>query len=109
MQAVILATFGISALQYLKASPLQAARCSGVPWANPAEDEATRVARTAVPTRAVRSLVMAVSFGFRAAFSAAAVDRVAQTLVRANRTNDCDACHVCDNRLIGLGSFRLIG
>ena len=38
---MILATFGISALQYLKASPLQAARCSGVPWANPAEDEAT--------------------------------------------------------------------
>jgi hypothetical protein len=29
----------------------------------------------------VRSLVMTVSFGFRAAFSAAAVDRVAQTLV----------------------------
>ena len=66
MQAVTLATFGISELQNLKTSPMQAARCSGVPWANPADDdEARRVAATAVATRAVRSFVMSVSFCVR--------------------------------------------
>ena len=57
MQVVIRGTLGISALQNLKASPMQAERCSEVPWAKPADDVVTRVARTAVPIRTVRILL----------------------------------------------------
>jgi hypothetical protein len=46
MQAVTLGRLGISELQNLKTSPMQVARCSGLPWANPAdEDEARGVLR----------------------------------------------------------------
>src|SRR5438128_11376605 len=85
MQAVTLATFGISELQNLKTSPMQAARCSGVPWANPAEDEARRVARTAVVARAVRNLVMSVSFGFRGVESGGGGAGGVQSLVGETR------------------------
>ena len=60
MQAVMRGTLGISALQYRNASPMQAERCSEVPCANYADDEATSVARIAVSSTALRKLVMTV-------------------------------------------------
>src|SRR5215471_23087 len=54
MQAVIREISGISAAHSRNASPVQAARCSGVPWAKPAKVDARVQARAAL----TRSLVM---------------------------------------------------
>src|SRR5262245_58136162 len=92
MQAVMRATLGISELQYLNASPMQADRCSGVPWAKPAEDDPSRMAATAPPTMALRSVVMVVSFG-PVASRRQPVDQVVRSFVLRTRRGDCDGGH----------------
>jgi hypothetical protein len=52
MHAVIRGTSGISALQNLKASPVQACRCSGVPSAYEAPEDKTISRATAILRRA---------------------------------------------------------
>src|SRR5262245_26773821 len=96
MQAVTADTLGMWALQYLNASPVQAARCSGVPWAKPGVDVASRAATISV----VRNLVMTLSFGFR--WLRTAVDQVARRSVPRDRPVDCDAGHAA-----GGGEWRV--
>src|SRR5262245_4966966 len=92
MQVVTAETFGMWALQYLNASPMQAERCSGVPWAKPGAEEASRAATRAVPARAVRILVIWVS----PSVSVAAMGRRSgcERNVPRNREHDCDSSHI---------------